>query len=205
MLDACTQGIDPLLEYMLSSLARSSVCCLFSDPDATPPGLDLSGHGFELLAKLKRGGYESAEPLPVWFRHLREDDGLRVWAHPSCIPFLEEVYENICLIRTIQPVESLKSRTKDRSLFATALNREKKEAVLRPLLDGWDNAENIARHLRVLRNEGFERILFRLDLAEGWQAALGGDLVEQGCKPTLVLPLAGGSDVLLLAYVRPVP
>jgi len=77
--------------------------------------------------------------------------------------------------------------------------------LLRPLLDGADNAANIARHLCVLSGEGYRRILFRIDLAEGWQAALCGDLLEQGCRPSLVLPLAGRSDVLLMEYVQPAP
>jgi hypothetical protein len=201
LLDSCGETIDPMLEHMLSALARSRIVCLFSDPDATPAGLDLSSHGFELLANLEKGGGKQPHFRPVWFRHLREDDGLQVWAHPSCIPFLETVYENVCLIRSIQAVKRTKFRIRDRSLFAATLNREKKQAVLRPLLDGWDNVENIARHQRILHAEGYEHILFRIDLAEGWQAALCGDLVEQGCKPSLVMPLAGESDLLFLEYV----
>ncbi len=207
LLDACDQGIAPLLEHMLLALARTKVSCLFSNPDGTPAGLDLSTHGFELLATITRSEQGRERRIPVWFRHLREDEGQQVWAHPGCIPFLEETYQRVFLPRTIQPVTDVERRpqrqTRDHSLFAAVMNRETREMLLRPLLDGADNAENIARHLRVLRGEGYQRILFRIDLAEGWQAALCGDLLEQGCRPSLVLPLAGRSDVLLMEYVQP--
>ena len=209
LLDACDQGLAPLLEHMLLALARSKVSCLFSNPDGTPSGLDLSRHGFELLATITRTEQDGDQRIPVWFRHLREDEGLQVWAHPGCIPFLEETYQRVFLPRTILPaldaVGRPQSHARDRSLFAAAMNRELGEIVLRPLLDGADNAENIARHLRVLRGEGYQRILFRIDLAEGWQAALCGDLLEQGCRPSLVLPQAGRSDVLLMEYVHTAP
>jgi len=207
MLDACDQGLVSLLEHTLLTLARTKVSCLFSNPDGTPAGLDLSTHGFELLATITRSEQGRERRIPVWFRHLREDEGQQVWAHPGCIPFLEETYQRVFLPRTIQPVTDVERRpqrqTRDHSLFAAVMNRETREMLLRPLLDGADNAENIARHLRVLRGEGYQRILFRIDLAEGWQAALCGDLLEQGCRPSLVLPLAGRSDVLLMEYVQP--
>lgn len=207
LLDACDHGLAPLLEHMLLALARTRVSCLFSDPDGTPSGLDLTRHGFELLATVTRLEQDGEQTIPVWFRHLREDEGLQVWAHPGCIPFLEETYQRVFLPRTIQPVSAaehrLQGRIRDRSVFAATMNREVGEIVLQPLLDGTDNAENIARHLRVLSGEGYRRILFRIDLAEGWQAALCGELLNQGCRPSLVLPLAGRSDVLLMEYVHP--
>lgn len=207
MLDACDHG--PLLKHMLLALARTRVSCLFSNPDGTPSGLDLAMHGFELLATVTRTEEDGEQNIPVWFRHLREDEGLQVWAHPGCIPFLEETYQRVFLPRTIQPATAAERRPqeqiRDRSLFAATMNREVGEIVLQPLLDGADNAENIARHLRVLSGEGYRRILFRIDLAEGWQAALCGELLNQGCRPSLVLPLAGRSDVLLMEYVHTAP
>jgi hypothetical protein len=209
MLDECDQGLAPLLEHMLLALARTRVSCLFSNPDGTPSGLDLSTHGFELLATITRTKQGDEQRIPVWFRHLREDEGLQVWAHPGCIPFLEQTYQRVFLPRTIQPVTEAERRhqgqNRDRSLFAAVMNREAEEMLLRPLLDGADNAENIARHLGVLSDEGYQRILFYIDLAEGWQAALCGELLNQGCRPSLVLPLAGRSDVLLMEYVHPAP
>jgi hypothetical protein len=209
LLDACDQGIAPLLEHMLLALARTKVSCLFSNPDGTPAGLDLSTHGFELLATITRTEQGRERRIPVWFRQLQEDEGLQVWSHPGCVPFLEATYQRVFLPRSILPVTDVErrpqSQAQDRSLFAAKMNREMGEMLLRPLLDGADNAENISRHLRVLRGEGYQRILFRIDLAEGWQAALCGDLLEQGCRPSLVLPLAGRSDVLLLEYVQTAP
>ena len=211
VLDQCDQGLAPLLEHMLLALARSKASCLFSNPDGTPGGLDLSSHGFEPLGTITRTEQDGEQRIPVWFRHLREDEGQQVWAHPGCVPFLEETYQRVFLPRTILPVKDIERRlqtqvrARDRSLFAAVMNRETGEMLLRPLLDGVDSAENIARHLHVLSGEGYQRILFHIDLAEGWQAALCGDLLALGCRPGLVLPLAGRSDVLLVEYVQPAP
>lgn len=209
MLDECDQGVAPLLEHMLQALARTRAACLFSNPDGTPAGLELAGHGFELLATITRVDEDETRHVPVWFRHLREDEGRQVWAHPGCIPFLEQTYQRVFLPRIIQPVSEAAQRPQgqatDASLFAADMNREAGEMLLRPLLDGVDSAANIARHLCALSGEGYRRILFRIDLAEGWQAALCGELLAQGCRPSLVLPLAGLSDVLLMEYVQSAP
>jgi hypothetical protein len=197
------EGAALLLEEMINSLARGAAVSLVSDPEATPGNVDFAGHGFELLATLpdRAAGQDVPADIPVWFRHLREDDGLNVWAHSDFAPFLEETYRRLFLIRTVQPIMETGVTLTEPSVFAAALNKERRQATITPLLNGADNRDNIAAHLNGLKTEGYEQILFRIDLAEPWQAALGGELVRQGCRPILVLPHAGRADVVVFRYV----
>jgi len=110
MLDECDQDFAPLLEHMLLALARTKAACLFSNPDGTPAGLELTDHGFELLATIRPADEDETRQIPVWFRHLREDEGQQVWAHPGCIPFLEQTYKRVFLPRIIQPVSESAQR-----------------------------------------------------------------------------------------------
>ncbi|NCC23594.1 MAG: hypothetical protein EOM25_00140 [Deltaproteobacteria bacterium] len=198
-------GVPLLLEHMLSILARSATVSLFNDPDATPPGLDFGKHGFEHLAFMPTPAsmLGPSDPVPIWFRQLNEDNGLTVWSHPACVSFLEDIYGRLFLPRIIQAVVETGRHKGDRSLFAAELKPEMSEVIIRPLLDGFDNGENIQRHLQVLAKEGYERIFFSIDLAEGWQAALSGLLIEHGCQPLFVLPYGGRSDILTFVYVQP--
>lgn len=196
-------GAALLLEDMITALARGAAVSLVSDPEATPGNVDFARFGFELLATLPRqtdNGTAGAD-TPVWFRHLREDDGLTVWAHPDFAPFLEETYRRLFLIRTVQPVAETGATLTEPSVFAASLNKERRQATITPLLNGADNRDNIAAHLNGLKQEGYEQILFRVDLAHPWQAALGGELVRQGCRPILVLPHAGRADVVVFRHV----
>ncbi len=72
--------------------------------------------------------------------------------------------------------------------------------MLRPMLDGIDIPENIRNHVKFLQADGFDRILFSLDLSESWQAAMGGILMNQGFSPAYVLPYAGHSDRVMFQY-----
>jgi hypothetical protein len=188
-----------LLDHMISHLARTRTVCLFSAMGESPLDLDFDALGFERLDAAPDSD-SSRGPLPVWFRHLREGDGLRVWAHPAFVPFLEQIYARLVLPRTIQTVPEIGRQAQDKSLFATSLNKERGEAMLTPLLDGYDNEDNIERHMQMLTREGYRQILFRIDLARGWQAAFGATLLRHGCEPILILPHAGQSDVMVFQY-----
>jgi hypothetical protein len=126
--------------------------------------------------------------------------GCRVWAHPDMVPFLKDTYERLFLVRTIQPYSHSGQQRPARSLFGTSLDQSNGQAMLWPMLDGIDIAENIRRHVLLLTAEGFDRILFSLDLSESWQAAMGGILMNQGFSPAYVLPYAGHSDQVMFQY-----
>ncbi|MFN2266754.1 MAG: hypothetical protein ABR542_11600, partial [Desulfonatronovibrio sp.] len=65
-----------LLEHLIISLARSRAVCLFSDFRVTS-FVDLKNHGFEQLSEITSS--PEANYPKVWFRHLREDEGLYIW------------------------------------------------------------------------------------------------------------------------------
>lgn len=187
-----------LLEHLIVSLARSRAVCLFSDLRVNP-FVELENHGFEQLSEIASSS--ETHKRKVWFRHLCEDEGLCIWSHPQCTSFLQQSYDRLYIARTIQKTVDSGSHTYDRSLFSAELNPEKKEAILTPLLDGQDNEENIQRHINALTADGYSRIVFRIDLAHGWQAHLGGTLLKQGFSPVMVLPHAGMGDILVFEYV----
>lgn len=189
-----------LVDHLVSCSARTSSVILYSD--MTTPALPAGD--FEVLGEVKtRGKDRPVETKPLWFRLLREDMGCRVWAHPDMVPFLKDTYERLFLVRTIQPYSHSGQQRPARSLFGTSLDQSNGQAMLRPMLDGIDIAENLRRHVRLLTADGFDRILFSLDLSESWQAAMGGILMTQGFSPAYVLPYAGNSDQVIFQYAAP--
>jgi hypothetical protein len=189
-----------LVDHLINRSARTSSVILYSD--MTTPALPAGD--FEILGELKARGTDSpVETKTTWFRLLREDTGCRVWAHPDMVTFLENTYERLFLVRTIQPYSHSGEQRPARSLFGTSLDKSTGRAMLRPMLDGTDISENIRHHLRYLQADGFDQILFSLDLSESWQAAMGGDLTAQGFSPAYVLPYAGNSDKVIFQYATP--
>ncbi len=187
-----------LTEYMLNCLARSRTIGVYSRR-ATD---DLSLEGFEALARIHycHKNILCAEQH-VWFRLLREDDGAVIWAHAGMVDFLKETYARLSLMRDIRTVEDIGMELPARSVFAAELDQDLSEANLRVLIPGRDVAENIRKHAAHLRNSGYENIFFTLDLASGEQACQGGALMANGFEPTLVLPFAGQSDLVVFQYV----
>jgi hypothetical protein len=192
-----------LMEEMTMTLGRTSAKIVFSNI-ATE---DMSQHGFERLGEVKYHAAEGdgASVLPVWYRQLREDFGASVWAHGDLVPYLEKKYDEHVLMRDIRPTGNMGERVADASVFATRLSRELSEVVLRPMLNGNNNAVNLKRHVETLRREGFKNIFFFIDLSLGWQAALGADLLANNFIPVLLLPHGGQSDVVMFQYVEPSP
>jgi hypothetical protein len=189
-----------LTRHMIRSVARTPALIVYSIL-ATP---DLPPGEFELLASLDRR-FTGRETGPLWFRHLGEDMGRSVWSHPSMTGFLRETYDRLFLMRTINETRDSGQSRPERSLIAAELDPGSGEAVLRPMLDGSDITENLRRHVNLLRSEGYTSIAVILDLALGWQAAMGGALTETGFLPAYVLPHAGDSDKAVFHHVLPEP
>ncbi len=187
-----------LTDQMISSIARTPAMIVYSI-QATR---DLPSGDFENLATLDLIRQDQKlEKRTLWFRHLREDMGLNVWSHPSMVKFLEASYQRLFLMRTINETMEQGQRRPERSLFAAELYTGRKEAVLRPLVDGSDIKENIIQHVNLLREEGYTTLFFSIDLAFGWQASMGGSLMENGFIPAFVLPYAGDADKVIFQYV----
>ncbi|WP_147822022.1 ATP-binding protein [Salidesulfovibrio onnuriiensis] len=187
-----------LVDHLVNAVARTSTLGLFGLRNTE----DLPEGDFEMLATLPMIGLDKAtREIPIWFRHLREDNGMVVWAPESLTEFLEQAYDELVLMRDIQPTNAMGEHVSGRSVFAVKLNKESGQATLRPMLAGADSAENIRQHVQVLKQEGCENIIVHLDLGSGWQAALADALLENGFQPRLVLPYAGQSDVAVFAHV----
>lgn len=198
--DSAVGNAGMLTGSMISSVARTAAMIVYS----IKASQDLPPGDFEQLAAFPiSGSGRIPEERVLWFRHLREDMGRNVWAHPELAPFLRETYERLYLMRTINETKEQGQQRPDRSVFAAELHAARKEAFLRPMLDGSDVPANIQRHVRMLLSEGFTTLFFSLDLASGWQAAMGGALLANGFTPAFVLPFAGDSDKVVLHYVDP--
>ena len=187
-----------LINHMIGSLARSTAITLYSRM-ATE---ELPSGSFEPLARFKEKEPDGqTRKRTLWFRHLREDIGCHVWAHPSFAPFLRKTYDTLFLMRTVREYQGSGENRPERSLLGTKLDAERKEAFLRPMIDGTDIRENIARHVKLLVDENFLNIFLTIDLSVGWQTVLGEALAANGFSPAYVLPYAGQSDEVIFQYV----
>lgn len=199
-----------LTEGFLARVARTEALCALSER----PTADLPRGWFEALGSLTLHGPDNpadpqggAEPAtqavdqPAYFRHLREDAGAAVWAHPDLFAFLEREYNRLAFSRDLlaaTPTDP--ARLPGHSLLATTLDRLRSLAILRPLLDGRDFEANLKAHVEAIHEQGLKDILLHLDLSEPWQGALIPALAACGFAPRLLLPHAGASDMLVLQH-----
>lgn len=203
-----------LIERFLSTVARTEAVCAFSER----PTADVPEGWFESLGSLTlhSGADDTTGEQEALFRHLREDVGGAVWAHPDMIPFLSRKYNLLAFSRDILTAEPASpKRLTAHSLLATSYDRRRGLALLRPLHDGQDFEANLAAHVAALLEQDREGrsleshprdahtpdILLHLDLSEPWQAAQFPALTACGLKPRLILPHAGASDILVCQYV----
>lgn len=187
-----------LTDHLIHCIARTRAMGLFSElaTDDLPMGAFESLGHFDLIQP--KGKKLCRE---VWYRHLGEDMGASVWAHPSMVNFLEKCYDQQVLMRDIRQTDGLGERLPRRSVFSAILRPEAGEVTLLPMVTGEDAKECVALHVETLNRKNFSNIFFKLDLAHGWQASLGGVLMETGFKPRLVLPYGGKSDVVVFQHV----
>lgn len=194
-----------LTERFLAVVARTETVCAISER----PTADLPPGWFERLGSLRffgpaeamEGGGEAVEQ-PAYYRHLREDDGAAVWAHPELMEFLRQRYDRLAFSRDILRAEQDKGpRLAAHSLLATSLDLRKGLALLKPLLPGADMQANLSAHVAALAERGVRDILLHLDLSEPWQGALYPLAASAGFAPRLVLPHAGSSDLLVCQHV----
>ena len=198
-----------LIERFLSTVARTEAVCAFSERPTT----DVPEGWFESLGSLTlhSGADDAPGEQEALFRHLREDVGGAVWAHPDLAPFLARQYNLLAFSRDILTAEPTSpKRLAAHSLLATSYDRRRGLALLKPLLDGQDFEANLAAHVAALLEQTTENltdkaqspdILLHLDLSEPWQAAQYPALAACGFKPRLILPHAGASDLLVCQYV----
>ncbi|EGB16336.1 hypothetical protein DND132_3133 [Pseudodesulfovibrio mercurii] len=198
--DFSTDGsvADGLTNALLQTVGRSRAKNVFSSLSTLP----LSDHGFELLANLPYRLTDSPDPVThsVWGRMLQEDFGAAVWAHEDFADFLRGRYDSLEMVRDLRPVHDFGETIPDASVIGACLTPGLSEAFLHPELNGADIGDNLARHVASLSSSGYRNILFEIDLAKGWHAALGGPLKQCGFRPVLMLPHGGQSDTLIFRH-----
>ena len=198
--DFSTDGsaAEGLIHALLQAVGRSPAKNVFSSL-ATQP---LTAHGFELLAELPY--HLEGVPAPVvhqvWGRMLQEDFGAAVWTHEAFADFLRSRYDALEMMRDLRPVRDFGEAVSNASVLGASLTPGISEAWLHPELNGADIGDNLARHVASLSSTGYRNILFEIDLAKGWHAALGGPLKQCGFRPALMLPHGGQSDTLIFRH-----
>ncbi len=198
-------------QRLRSDIARTLVDGFLSAVAKT----DRSGaYAYYTTADLPEGYFESLGEIEYsfedrnkqahgfFYRQLKEDTGSHVWASESLEPFLHEVYDRLFLPRHIVSTSFEGERRAPHSVLSVEFNRPHSSATIRPVWDGEDHTKNLAGHVRILEEEGLKNIFFDLDLGVPWQAKLVPALFEKGFRPTLLLPYAGKSDVVIFQHTR---
>jgi hypothetical protein len=186
-----------LTKHLLQTVARTPAAGLFSEMATDQlPTRDFESMG-HLVLQTENNRHIRQN---CWYRHLQEDLGASVWAHPDMMIFLQETYDKHVLMRDIKTTDGKGETLPDRSVFSARLQPELHKASLLPMLLGTDAADCVEQHVKALTSENYTNIFFRIDLAYGWQATLGGVLMNHGFVPQLVLPYGGKSDVVIFQY-----
>lgn len=187
-----------LVDGFLETVAREPYSTVLSFRATS----DLPGASFETLGSLQSSVDGRLEYHPVVFRHLREDNGLAVWCAPQLEDFLRQTYDRLALPRDILPVDAPAGRPRRESLLGAACDRVKNLAELAPFLDGEDMTANLAAHVAAFRRQGIGAILYSMDLAVPWEAALASDLLQAGFAPMAVLPQGGQADKVVWQHAQ---
>ncbi|MBM4276838.1 MAG: hypothetical protein FJ130_03015 [Deltaproteobacteria bacterium] len=138
--------------------------------------------------------------LPIYYRQLLEDTGCQVWAHPGLKEFLQAEYSRLFFAREIRLTRYEGEQRSPYSVFVPQFDRSNRQVTLRAIWDGADAADNLSRHVAVLRSENVRNIFFEIDLSASWQANLTETLLGKGFRPRLILPYGGEADVVIFQF-----
>ncbi|MBI5247947.1 MAG: hypothetical protein HY912_00500 [Desulfomonile tiedjei] len=183
-----------LVEHFLGSVAKSSAVGVINR-HSTP---ELPSEYFESLGSLTVP-QEEGPPLtvPAYYRHLEEDLGITIWAHHSLREFLRKEYARLVFAREIRLITDEGESSSSYSVLSAEFDRGSSRVTLRPVWWGLDTEENVANHVRILRDEGIGGIFFAMDLGKAWQSRFTPAVLNAGFEPRLVLPYAGKGDVVV--------
>jgi len=186
-----------LLDRCMEEIARSGAVGLINRYPGTglPPGY------FESLGALTFcTGDGVCLDVEASYRHLGEDKGISVWAHPDLVPFLETQYERFTLAREIRRVTTEGEESAPFSVLSAEVDRFRHWTILRPLDYGEDYERVLEDHVRMLTKEGFRAIFFEMDLRHAWQAHFTPGLLKNGFEPRIVLPYEGKGDLVVFQH-----
>jgi anti-sigma regulatory factor (Ser/Thr protein kinase) len=183
-----------LVESVIASVAKSSAVGVIS----RLPTPELPSEYFEALGSLTvERGEGSVVDIPAYYRHLEEDAGFTVWAHPTLREFLRTEYARLVFAREIRLVTDEGESSSRFSVLSAEFDQSSSQVMLRPVWWGLDSEENVAGHVRILRDEGTHGIFFEMDLGKPWHTRFAPALFDAGFEPRLVLPYAGRGDLVV--------
>jgi hypothetical protein len=188
---------ESLVEGCIGAIARTHAVGLLN----TRPTPQLPEHHFEKLGTLTVHSNDgSSMPLQAWFRLMREDTGCVVWVHADLQDFIQGEYRRLVLPREVRPAQNAGESRSRHSVISAEFDRLQGRVILRPMWPGGDCEENIAEHVRLLRQELIPNIFFTMDLGQAWQADFAPGLLRNAFVPCYVLPYAGKADVILFQH-----
>ncbi len=186
-----------LVEHCVNAIARSSVVGLIDQY----PGAEFPVEYFMPLGALTfHGTHGSRREHMAYYRHLDEDLGSAVWAHPDLREFLEREYRRTAFAREIRVVEDEGESRSPFSVLSAEFDWNQGSVKLRPVWWGRDSEETLAAHVQTLANEKSLSIFFEIDLGEAWQTRFAPALFKTGFEPRLVLPYGGKGDLVVFEY-----
>jgi hypothetical protein len=183
-----------LVDACISSIARSRSIGLIN----RYPTPELPKGYFESLGSLTfRTEAGVTTEIDSCYRHLEEDAGLAVWAHPSFEGFLDEEYRRLVFAREIRLVRDEGERSSPYSVLSAKFDRSSLRVTLQPIWFGLDAHETVSTHVETLRKEKIPNIFFEMDLGKAWQCLFAPALFGAGFEPRLVLPYSGQGDLVV--------
>jgi hypothetical protein len=188
---------EALVNGFLMEVGKTNALCVTN----TCATAELPEGYFELLGSIDRVGPDGQkQPLPVYYRQLKEDPGLSVWTHPYLEPFLRREYDRLFLAREIRLTADAGESRPAHALFSIRADRVHGFVVLRLIWDGADAEIRLDEHVKSLKEEGFAEIYFEADLAFPWETRLAPVFARIGFEPRLVVPHAGIGDIVSFQY-----
>jgi len=182
---------EELVEKCLEAIGKEN----FTGVICRHYGHDLPEQYFETIGTLSG--------KKIFFRQLQEDTGTCAWLHPSIAADIADRYERLFLPRNIiAPADDVRPRT-PYTVISSEVNRAADTVVMHPLVLGQDVLETVAAHCLLFQSDGYQTILFTLDLGNSAHAGWIPALTENGFTTALLVPYGGKGDLLTLAYHHP--
>ena len=186
-----------LIESCIGAIARTHALGMIN----RNPTRALPTEYFDPLGSLtfrQRGG--GALDMMAYYRHLEEDPGLLVWAHPSINAFVADEYQRLIFAREIRLVRDQGESTSPWSVISAELDRGSSRVTLHPIWLGNDSEKVLEAYVETLQKEEILNIFFQMDLGRPWHCHFTPALLGCGFKPRLLLPYAGKGDLVIFQH-----
>ncbi len=186
-----------LLDFCLGAIVRSEALGLIN----RYPTPELPLEYFEPLGALRfRRSDGSSADLRAYYRHLEEDLGSAVWAHPSLEEFLTREYRRLVFARDIRRVKDEGETASPFAVLSAEFDRPQERVTLRPVWWGGDSQAVVALYVAVLRKEQIPCITFEMDLGKPWHCRFAPAVLNSDFEPRFVLPYGGRGDLVVFEH-----